>query len=375
MRPGAYIRSRVPQLAVLLVLEGLLALVLCVTSTSADLIALVLALVALAAALALGIGYRRDREFWGSVESLKDSPDAPPRRSRAHGGAARRGGARGAEARAASDAIVNLSKAAADEVAEQRRAVEEYRAYVETWVHEAKSPITAARLALANLEEEAPILSSVGAAGSEAPGYDSLVPRLRAVGDELTRVEGYIEQALFYARSETLDRDFLVRKYELREIVSAAVRANASLLIGAKVTPRLGEGLSLEVFTDSKWLVFMLGQLLQNSARYARADAEGGPQVWLDARLVDEGLAAERVELAVRDNGCGVAEADLPRVFDRGFTGDNGRSHKHSTGLGLWLVWRLATKMGVEVSVDSAEGEGFTVTLGFPANKMHYLEG
>ena len=181
MRPGAYIRSRVPQLAVLLVLEGLLALVLCVTSTSADLIALVLALVALAAALALGIGYRRDREFWGSVESLKDSPDAVR--------AARELMAEphGAEARAASDAIVNLSKAAADEVAEQRRAVEEYRAYVETWVHEAKSPITAARLALANLEEEAPILSSVGAAGSEAPGYDYLVPRLRAVGDELTR--------------------------------------------------------------------------------------------------------------------------------------------------------------------------------------------
>lgn len=369
MRPGAYIRSRVPQLAVLLVLEGLLALVLCVTSASADLVALVLALVALAAALALGIGYRRDREFWGSVESLKDSPDAVR--------AARELMAEphGAEARAASDAIVDLSKAAADEVAEQRRAVEEYRAYVETWVHEAKSPITAARLALANLEEEAPILSSVGAAGSEAPGYDSLVPRLRAVGDELTRVEGYIEQALFYARSETLDRDFLVRKYELREIVSAAVRANASLLIGAKVTPRLGEGLSLPVFTDSKWLVFMLGQLLQNSARYARADAEGGPQVWFDARLVDEGLASERVELAVQDNGCGVAEADLLRVFDRGFTGDNGRSHKHSTGLGLWLVWRLATKMSVEVSVDSAEGEGFAVTLGFPANKMHYLEG
>jgi len=320
VRPGAYIRSRVPQLAVLLVLEGLLALVLCVTSASADLVALVLALVALAAALALGIGYRRDREFWGSVESLKDSPDAVR--------AARELMAEphGAEARAASDAIVDLSKAAADEVAEQRRAVEEYRAYVETWVHEAKSPITAARLALANLEEEAPILSSVGAAGSEAPGYDSLVPRLRAVGDELTRVEGYIEQALFYARSETLDRDFLVRKYEFREIVSAAVRANASLLIGAKVTPRLGEGLSLPVFTDSKWLVFMLGQLLQNSARYARADAEGGPQVWFDARLVDEGLAAERVELAVRDNGRPAArlrpgvhrgQRPLPQALDR----------------------------------------------------------
>ena len=360
MRPGGFIWSRAPLIAVLAALEALLALVLCVTGASYDLVVLVLLLAVLAGTAALVLDYARDRSFWRSLERLCGSPDAVR--------AARElmGDPSSPEARAAAEAISHISKLAADEVAEQRRFVEEYRAYVETWVHEAKSPITAARLALANLEED------VRAEGSGAAAVFG--PRLRAVDGELTRVEGFIEQALFYARSETLDRDFLVRRHELRAVVSSAVRANAGLLIASGVTPRLGEGLALPVFTDDKWLSFMLGQLLQNSARYVRANAEGGSQVWFDARLLDEGKADERVELTVRDNGCGVSEADLPRVFDRGFTGENGRAHEHSTGLGLWLVWCLATKMGVSVCVDSVEGEGFSVTLGFPANKMHYFE-
>lgn len=360
MSARAYVGSRAPQLVVLVLLEGLLAFVLAAAGVAPDLIALACLLVAAAAALALALGYVRGRDFWSSLDELASSPPAARVAPELMADPA------GAEAHVAADAVRAVAKAASDEAAEQRRRVEDYRSYVETWVHEAKSPITAARLALANLEEDA-LVAGPGASGD-------LGPRIRVVDGELARVEGYVEQALFYARSETLDRDFLVRSHVLRDVVTAAVRANASLLIGAHLTPRLGEDLALSVFTDGKWLAFMLGQLLQNSARYVRPDAEGGSQVWLDARLVNEGLADERVELTVRDNGCGVSEADLPRVFDRGFTGANGRAHKHSTGLGLWLVWRLASKMGVSLAVDSREGEGFSMTLGFPANKMHYFE-
>lgn len=362
MRLGSYIRSRAPELAVFVALEALLAIVLRVSGEGTAFVVLVCTIALVAALIIIALGFYREKGFWNALDEtcsaldnvrllpeMIDRPEFP-------------------EGQAAYDALVSVVKSANDDVAEQRRFVEEYRAYVETWVHEAKSPITAARLALSNLEEDADTCAGCSRA------MEPLVPRLRSVEDELARVERYVEQALFYARSETLERDFLVRAHPLREMVIAAIKANASLLIGAGVTPRLGEGLDLKVFTDDKWLVFMLGQLLQNTARYVRPGCEGWPQVWFDARLLDEGLASERVELTVRDNGCGVSAADLPRVLERGFTGDNGRTHKQSTGLGLWLVARLAQKMGVSVAVDSAEDEFFSVTLGFPANKMHYFE-
>lgn len=348
----AHLRSHGPALAVLALLECVLALVLRATAASGDLAALVCLLVAGAAALTLVLDYLRVRRFWGELARMTDELDNP---RLLPGLVDEPDFAEGEVAFAALDAV---ARSASEEVAESRRRVDDYRAYVETWVHEAKSPLASARLALENLE----------AAGAADPA------RLRAVSDELSRVEGYVEQALYYARSETLDRDYLVRRHVLRDVVMAAVRANASPLIGARVTPRLGDGLDLAVFTDDKWLIFMLGQLLQNSARYARDDAPGGSQAWFDARLVDEGLASERVELAVRDNGCGVSEADLLRVFEKGFTGENGRSHKRSTGLGLWLVARLAGKMGVSVAADSVAGESFSVTLGFSTNKMHFFE-
>lgn len=349
---AAHLRSHAASLAVLVLLELLLALVLGVTSVGGELAALVLALVAGAWVLALVLDYLRLRGFYrdlGELTAVLDRPRLMPELLDEPGFA---------EGRMAYEALAAVSRGASEEVAAQRRQVEEYRSYVETWVHEAKTPLAAASLAVENLGE-GPLACDPG--------------RLRALSRELARVDGYVEQALYYARGETLERDYLVRRHVLREVISAAVRANSDLLIGAHVTPRLGEGLGLAVFTDDKWLVFMLGQLLQNSARYVRPGAEGGAQVWFDARLVGEGTAEECVELVVRDNGCGVSTADLPRVFERGFTGENGRDHKRSTGLGLWLVARLAHKMGVSVSADSRAGEGFSVTLGFSTNKMHYF--
>lgn len=348
----AHLRSRAAALGVLVPLELLLYLVLSVTTTSADLTILVCVLVAGAAVLALVLDFLRVRRFWEGLSDLAESLDNPrllPSLIKEPGFS---------EGDVAYAALDSVARSANEEVAEYRRHVDDYRAYVETWVHEAKSPLAAARLTLENLEVEAAADST----------------RLRALGDELSRVEGYVEQALFYARSETVECDYLVRGHVLQDVVNSAVRANASLLIGAHVMPQFGEGLGLEVFTDDKWLGFMLGQVLQNSARYARLDAEGGSRVTFRARLVDEGLAEERVELTVADNGCGVSAADLPRVFERGFTGENGRNHKRSTGLGLWLVARLAAKMGISVRADSREGEGFSVALSFPANKMHYFD-
>ena len=110
----------------------------------------------------------------------------------------------------------------------------------------------------------------------------------------------------------------------------------------------------------------------QNSVKYARED---NAFVEFSARLCDEGRATERVELTIRDNGCGVsAAATLPRVFEKGFTGEVGRTGKRSTGIGLYLVKRLCDKMGVGIEAASAQGEGFAVTLAFSTNRFHFFE-
>lgn len=316
--------------------------------------ALMALLIVGSALVALVVDYRRKRSFYADLAACIDDVEHPlwitEMMDRPEF----------LEGRLAYEALCRVSKAANDDVAEYRRQTQDYREYVETWVHEAKSPLAASHLMLENLMEAAP---------ADEMG-EKLLVKTEALGEELDRVEGYIEQALFFARSESLDRDYLIRAYDLQKLVGDAVRANARVLIGAHVSP-FRRVLDHTVFTDEKWMTFILGQLIQNSAKYAQGD---GAEIVFTSRLVDEGRATERVELEVRDNGCGVEQAELPRVFDRGFTGDNGRTGKRATGIGLYLVKRLCGKMGLSVRADARPGEFFAVTIGFPTNKMHYFE-
>ena len=213
------------------------------------------------------------------------------------------------------EVLRRVGKAACDEVAEGRRQTDDYRDYIESRVHEAKLPLAAAHLILENLDSSEDDLS-----------------RVDDLARELARVERYIDQALYYARSEVVERDYLIRRWNLKALVTGAIKANARELIAAHVAP-VCENLDFEVFTDEKWL-----------------------------------------EFTVVDNGCGVCAADLPRVFEKGFTGDNGRTTKRATGIGLYLVARLCSKMGIDVTAASEPGEGFVVTFAFSTNKFQYFE-
>lgn len=327
---------------------ALLAFAFTVAGVQTELVALGVGLMALFQALGIGLDYLQRRRFLHQLEECADELERP---LWALEMVDRPGYAAGA---VAYDALQAVSRAANEEVAEANRRLADYRDYIETWVHEAKSPLAAAHLALENMAAE---------------GCD--LERADALARELDRVEAYVDQALFYARSETLDRDYLVRRQRLDALVAAVIKANASQLIAAHITPQR-RGLDCEVFGDEKWIVFILGQLVQNSIKYARAE---GACIAFTGRLVNEGAADECVELTVSDNGCGVSEAELPRVFDKGFTGTNGRTGKRSTGLGLYLVKKLCGKMGVGVRAASVEGESFAVTLSFPTDKFRYVEG
>ncbi|MCI9654780.1 MAG: HAMP domain-containing histidine kinase [Lawsonibacter sp.] len=222
-------------------------------------------------------------------------------------------------------------------VSDARAAQREYREYVEGWVHEIKTPITAARLICQKLDGDT---------------------RRRLIC-ELDQVQAHVERALFYARAESPERDCVIRQTQLSQLVAQAVGEHRALLIQSGVRVET-DGLDRSVYTDGKWAAFILGQLLQNAARYRGPE----PVVTISARPL-----GKQVQLTVADNGLGIPAQELPRVFDRGFTGSNGRARGGSTGIGLYLCKKLAVFLELGLEITSEEGRGTTVTLTFPAKE------
>lgn len=181
----------------------------------------------------------------------------------------------------------------------------------------------------------------------------------RRLERELAQIDAHVERALFYARAESPEKDLVIRETSLEELADQALQSHRALLIqsGVRVETR---DLDQRVYTDGKWVCFLLGQLLQNAARYRSAQ----PVVTLSARAL-----GRRVELTVEDNGIGIPAHELPRIFDRGFTGSNGRSRGGSTGMGLYLARRLAAALEIELRAASEEGKGTRMTLLFPARE------
>ena len=223
--------------------------------------------------------------------------------------------------------------AVSDAQASQR----EYREYVERWVHEIKAPLTAARLICRELDGDT----------------------RRKLTAELSQIEAHVERALFYARAENPEQDCLFRQIELEKIAAQAIENHRSLLIQNGIRVEM-ENMNCAVYTDEKWAVFILGQLLQNAARYRGPE----PVITLSAKPL-----GRQTQLIVHDNGIGIPAHELPRVFERGFTGSNGRIRGGSTGIGLYLCRKLAVFLELELRMDSQEGTGTTVTLTFPAKQ------
>ncbi len=248
------------------------------------------------------------------------------------------------------DALQRATKHMNDEIASYRLASEEYQEYVETWIHEIKTPIAAARLVLENNKDESS----------------------KVLERELERIEGYVEQALYYSRSTALEKDYAIRKVHLETVVKGVVRKQSRSFIEYEITPQF-EGLDLNVYTDSKWLDFIIGQIVTNAVKYHSENPEGGRKIVFSAEVKDEGFDSRRAVLRIRDNGIGIPATDVSRVFEKGFTGQSGRTYSKSTGIGLYLCKSLCDKMKLPLSLTSETGEGTTVYLEFPLSKMYFL--
>ena len=211
----------------------------------------------------------------------------------------------------------------------------EYKEYIEQWIHEVKTPITAMKLLCEN-------------------NRSSFAREMLA---ELENINQYTEQALYYARSEHTEKDYSVRETDLCDVVHSAIADNKYLLRQSNMTITINV-INNRVYTDDKWVRFILNQIIGNAIKY-RAEQ---PALHFSAVKTNDGIV-----LSVSDNGIGIPQSDLPRIFEKGFTGRNGRIGKNSTGIGLYLCKRLCDKLGIGLAVHS-ENKGTAIMLSFQLN-------
>ncbi len=208
----------------------------------------------------------------------------------------------------------------------------EYREYIEQWVHEIKTPITAMKLLCENNSS----------------------PFVREMLAELENINRFTDQALYYARSGHTQKDYFIRETRLDGIVHSAIADNKYLLRKNHVVITV-ENIEHTVYTDDKWIRFILNQIISNSIKY-RTET---PVIRFQASREND-----RILLTIEDNGIGISESDLPRIFEKGFTGHNGRIEKSSTGIGLYLCRRLCDKLGIGLAAYS-QGNKTAMTLSF----------
>lgn len=238
--------------------------------------------------------------------------------------------------------LQTCNKSMNDEILKYKSEAAGYREYIEMWIHEVKTPLAAAKLILENHSSEI----------------------TQAMDEEMQQINYYLEQALYYARSNSVEKDYLVKELSLKEVVENAVKANARSLIGNKVKIKM-QDLDQMIFSDEKWILFILNQIISNAVKYKKEESE----ILFCARS-----EKNQILLEIKDNGIGISEKDLPRVMDKGYTGTTGRNYQKSTGMGLYLCRKLCEKLQLSFKIESEETKYTIVTIGFPRNSMIFLK-
>lgn len=240
------------------------------------------------------------------------------------------------------NAIVECNKSMNDEIAKYKILSKEYKEYMEMWIHEVKTPIASSKLIIENNPSEISL----------------------SLDEEIDEIDYYLEQALFYARSYSIEKDYIIKKTNLRELVNKVIRKNSKLFITNKIKLIL-ENLDYHIYTDRKWLEFIINQIISNSIKYRSEN----PTIRIYAKKNKNNLC-----LYIKDNGIGIDKKDINKVFEKGYIGNTGGYIK-STGIGLYLCKKLCEKLGLYINLKSDKDSGVEIEIIFPqANTTEVIE-
>lgn len=236
------------------------------------------------------------------------------------------------------DILKELSRDMHEQVKHYRNIQEEYREYIEMWVHEIKTPIASSKLLIENNTNEV----------------------TRKIDTQMDRIENYVEQVLYYSRSDEVGKDYIIKKVGLSKLVKDVIKRNQRDFISKRISLQLGD-LDEIIYSDTKWVEFILNQIIGNAIKYSKGKDD---KIEIYLKKISSAIV-----LTIKDHGVGIIERDLNRVFEKGFTGENGRKFGKSTGIGLYLCKKLTDKLGLGLQVQSEENVGTEISIIFPKSE------
>lgn len=234
--------------------------------------------------------------------------------------------------------LKRANKSMLENVTDIKEKQKDYKEYIESWVHEIKIPITSAKLLCENNKSDI----------------------TNKIDEDIEEVNNYVEQALFYARMDQVSNDFMIREISLNEVIKNVLARNKKIMIQNNMKVELKD-VNIKCYTDEKWLEFILNQIITNSIKYRNDN---------NAVIKITGIQnKENIILKIKDNGIGIKKSEIDRIFDKGFTGTNGRNQPKSTGIGLYLCKRLCEGIGMEIDANSKENEYTEIVIIIPRAK------
>lgn len=238
--------------------------------------------------------------------------------------------------------LYDINKSMLENMKQYEHITNDFKEYIEMWIHEIKIPISSLTLMAHNHHLDNRFLH------------------------QLKRVEGYIEQVLYYTRSENAEKDYLIKTNKLSKIIKNIAMKNKDALL-EKHIDFIIEDANYSILTDAKWLEFILNQIMNNSIQYMDDEKD---ENYIKITVNED---KNKIVLSILDNGIGIKESDRKRVFEKSFTGENGRIKKISTGMGLYIAKKLCEKLGHKIEIESKKKEYTKVSITFGKNEFYHV--
>ena len=335
MKLSRYLKDKLYFIILFLTFLSLIILLLVGFKVSLELIIVIISLLVIFAILVLIIEYLKKRNFYNEFINIVDKLDKkylviemlnPPNFQ---------------EGEILYNELFEINKSMLENIKNYEISMNDFKDYIEMWIHEVKIPLSSLVLMIHNNKNN---ISS-------------------KMVDQVNRLDNYVDQVLFYVRAENAEKDYLIKKTYLNKVINKIALKNKDYILENNIDFNV-LNCEKKVLTDSKWLEFIIDQIINNSIKYKREIVSSFIKIYTEENN-------EEIRLIIYDNGIGIDAKDLPRVFDKTYTGTNGRLKSKSTGMGLYIAKNLCEKLGHKIAIESKVNEYTKVIITFNKESIY----